>query len=419
MNETPQMQSAVHVRCPPAGEAARSPDAPGDGKPLRVAELFAGCGGMAIGLAQAGLAHSVLVERNAAAADTVRNNIRAGAAGMAGWEYVQADVRDIRWSETAPGAHIVAGGPPCQPFSVGGKAAGPLDPRDMWPETIRAVSEIRPLGFLFENVRGLMRPAFSDYLAWVLAALARPSARSRKDLDIRTRLAELERVPEEYVVRAFCVNAADYGAAQKRHRVLIVGYRAELGIAPSLPPPTHSEAALALDQAPGGSYWDRHGLARPGQEPDRRTLAFLQRQRASGTVPETRPWRTCRDAFQGLGEPSEEGTVPNHRLQPGARAYPGHTGSPMDEPAKALKAGDHGVPGGENMLRRTDGSVRYFTVREAARLQGLPDDYLFRCTWSDAMRQLGNAVPTQLACAFGTNIRKDLHEAAPGGRAGR
>ena len=63
---------------------------------------------------------------------------------------------------------------------------------------------------------------------------------------------------------------------------------------------------------------------------------------------------------------------------------------------KALKAGDHGVPGGENMMVRDDGSVRYFTAREAARLVGLPDDFMFPRSWSETMRQLGNAVPAQL-----------------------
>ncbi len=71
-------------------------------------------------------------------------------------------------------------------------------------------------------------------------------------------------------------------------------------------------------------------------------------------------------------------------------------------PSKALKAGVHGVPGGENMMARDDGSVRYFTVREAARLQGLPDEYEFVGAWSENMRQCGNAVPTQLAQAVGT-----------------
>jgi DNA (cytosine-5)-methyltransferase 1 len=70
-------------------------------------------------------------------------------------------------------------------------------------------------------------------------------------------------------------------------------------------------------------------------------------------------------------------------------------------PSKALKAGDHGVPGGENMVVRDDGSVRYFTIREAARLVGLPDEFEFPRSWSETMRQLGNAVPAQLGEAAG------------------
>ena len=69
----------------------------------------------------------------------------------------------------------------------------------------------------------------------------------------------------------------------------------------------------------------------------------------------------------------------------------------MDFPAKTLKAGDHGVPGGENMLALADGSVRYFTVRESARLQTFPDWFAFPCSWTESMRQIGNAVPVRLS----------------------
>lgn len=93
---------------------------------------------------------------------------------------------------------------------------------------------------------------------------------------------------------------------------------------------------------------------------------------------------------------------------PGARSYTGHTGSPLDEPAKTLKAGDHGVPGGENMLARPDGTVRYFTVRESARLQTFPDDYIFAGSWTESMRQLGNAVPVGLARPIAADIAARL-----------
>ena len=92
--------------------------------------------------------------------------------------------------------------------------------------------------------------------------------------------------------------------------------------------------------------------------------------------------------------------------------YPGHTGSSLDEPAKTLKAGDHGVPGGENMLRRPDGSVRYFTVRESARLQTFPDKYVFPGSWTENMRQLGNAVPVTLATSVARSVADCLKKAA-------
>ena len=102
----------------------------------------------------------------------------------------------------------------------------------------------------------------------------------------------------------------------------------------------------------------------------------------------------------------------NHRLQSGAKSYVGHTGSPLDLPAKTLKAGDHGVPGGENMLVNPDGSVRYFTVRESARLQTFPDGFYFHGSWTETMRQLGNAVPVLLARTVAASVAEKLHEYA-------
>jgi DNA (cytosine-5)-methyltransferase 1 len=109
--------------------------------------------------------------------------------------------------------------------------------------------------------------------------------------------------------------------------------------------------------------------------------------------------------------PAEASGLSGHRFQPGARSYPGHTGSPLDDAAKALKAGVHGVPGGENMLARPDGSVRYFTVRESARLQTFPDSYRIEGVWSEAMRQLGNAVPVTLAERVARSVALALRSA--------
>jgi DNA (cytosine-5)-methyltransferase 1 len=117
-------------------------------------------------------------------------------------------------------------------------------------------------------------------------------------------------------------------------------------------------------------------------------------------------WRTVRDAISGLSLPArgKNSDLPNHLFVPGARSYPGHTGSELDLPAKTLKAGVHGVPGGENMLRYVNGKVRYFSVREQARLQTFPDDFEIHGTWTSTTRQLGNAVPVELARVVATSL---------------
>ena len=92
------------------------------------------------------------------------------------------------------------------------------------------------------------------------------------------------------------------------------------------------------------------------------------------------------------------------------RAYPGHTGSELDKPSKTIKAGVHGVPGGENMIRYPDGSLRYMTVREAARVQTFPDGYEFCGAWSEGMRQIGNAVPVELARVVAASVACALRE---------
>ena len=138
--------------------------------------------------------------------------------------------------------------------------------------------------------------------------------------------------------------------------------------------------------------------------------ARVERLRNLGEPLFNRPWRTVRDALHGLPDPEKRMGSPfhNHRFQPGAKSYPGHTGSPLDLPAKTLKAGDHGVPGGENMLVKENGEVRYFTVRESARIQTFPDGFVFHGTWTESMRQLGNAVPVGLAHIVGSSVAEKL-----------
>lgn len=372
---------------------------------LNSAEMFSGCGGLALGMSRAGFQHVLMAEFDRDAVATAKYNASRAVEHVHGWPVEQIDVRDIEWEALKGQLTVVSGGPPCQPFGIGGKKLGPADSRDMWPEAIRAIREAQPEGFLFENVRNIAGPRFRSYLDWIVEYLARPDSKPLADESFHhhfDRLKQSDEVPDYRVIWQL-VNAADYGAPQIRHRVLIFGVRSTSDKLPKPMSPTHSRDRLLWDQYVTGSYWERHGLARRIEPTNKADQNRVSKLRASKVMPDELPWITVRDELADLGEPNGRN---NHSYQPGARVYPGHTGSPLDLPAKALKAGDHGVPGGENMMVRDDGTVRYFTTREAARLVGLPDDYLFPRSWSESMRQLGNAVPAQLGEAAGAWLRK-------------
>jgi DNA (cytosine-5)-methyltransferase 1 len=323
------------------------------------------------------------------------------------WRVLESDVREIAFSNLGQ-IDVVAGGPPCQPFSMGGKANGYNDHRDMFPQAVRAVRELSPKAFVFENVRGLLRPCFRNYVEFIRLQLTYPDFPISPNVDWETNLRRLERhhtsthkVSEPvYDVTINLANAADYGVPQQRHRVFFIGFRREIDARWFFPAPSHSRESLNYAKNATGDYWRVHGLPTPA------TLDKTPRT-TDGLFHSPR-WRTVRDALVGLGEPSPGRMADSHWPQPGAKAYPGHTGSLLDEPAKALKAGDHGVPGGENMLRRTDGSVRYFSVRESARIQTFPDAWRFAGSWSECMRQLGNAVPVELGRVVAASVRAAL-----------
>lgn len=378
---------------------------------MRSVELFAGCGGLAFGLAEAGFEHVCVVEKDPHASGTLESNKKRGVLHFADWQVSTCDVRDVDYSDIGGPIDLVAGGPPCQPFSIGGKHKGPSDSRNMWSEAIRAVRALRPKAFLFENVRGLLRPAFADYLDHLRLQLAWPeienATRGWREQHARLRRHELSGADPSYHVVIKGINAADYGAPQKRHRAIIMGLRSDVADEVTFPSPTHSRDALVWDQRVTESYWERHGISRRGRpalaDSDRFILQRLQEQ---GEKPSTLSWSTVRDAIGDLpAPPRKRVSIANHILHPGARVYERHTGSSLDEPAKALKAGDHGVPGGENVLVGRRGAVRYFTIREMARLQGLPDAFEITGAWKAPIKQLGNAVPVHVGAAFGAAIR--------------
>ena len=298
-----------------------------------VVELFAGAGGMALGLDAAGFEHVALIERDREAVRTLRRNGYGKCVKC-------ADARRVDYKRWC-GVDLVAGGPPCQPFSVGGVDGGEDDPRDGWPTAARAVAEIRPRAFVFENVAGMARDKFVDYMDSVL----------KRFWDLG------------YAVHVHLVDAADYGVPQHRRRMFMVGFR--------------------------GVRW----FPKP---------------------PSVAKQVTVGEAFTSLGPPNGRDGHVLHKVA--AKRYAGHTGSTLDKPAKTLTAGCNGPSGGSNMLKLADGTHRYFTLREQARLQSFPDSYKLHAVWSHATKQLGNACPVLLAQIFGSailTILKDNEDQVP------
>ena len=388
---------------------------------LRCIELFAGAGGLALAASNAGFEHDAVLEFNHDACETIRSNQRRGYELVRHWPLIEGDVHNQNFNTWHRRADLVSGGPPCQPFSIGGKHRAMDDGRNLFPEAARAVREIQPRAFVFENVKGLTRQSFTKYFNYIVLQLAYPGVLRKAQEDWLEHLSRLERIRTEgveteleYRVVWRLLNAADYGVSQRRERVFFVGFRSDIQIPWSFPKPTHSREALLFSQWAAGDYWERHNVARKNRPVAPR--GFEQQEGEDfllKSVGTRLPWLTVRDAISDLGEPSqraENARFANHVFQPGARSYVGHTGSPLDEPAKTLKAGDHGVPGGENMLRHPNGQVRYFSVRESCRLQAFPDEYVFEGSWTENMRQIGNAVPVALGEVVLRSVRAAIEE---------
>lgn len=422
-------------------------------------ELFAGGGGLAMAVQNAGFRPLLFnevarwaCETLAVKADRVPPKQRPPIPGPGQRPpLVEGDIQELDMSYLADaGVDVLAGGPPCQPFSLGGIAKGDEDKRNMFPQMFKAIRQIRPKAVICENVRGLLRPSFAPYFEYILRELELPfeerepeSTWQEHDATLRERIYQAETDPKKrYVVRAIPVNAADYGVPQIRHRVIIVAFRSDLPVdmdafEDSVKRTEYSETALIRSMLGLGEddYWARHP-----------NIPDHARRRVLARLPETppaddgkKPWRTLRDAIAGvcaggkalppitddLLDRTEHnlGGFTDHIGWPDARIYDGHTPNELDRPAKTVKAGVHGVPGGESVMlldeRVRDKSApdgwrykhRYMTVRETARVMTFPDEVKLAGPRGEQMRQLGNAVPVLLGEVFAKAVAAALDKA--------
>lgn len=450
------------------------PDQQEDLKSARTSiELFAGGGGLAMAVHNAGFRPLLFNEFNERACQTLEASARTTLAD-AGIRRIEdpcphppepgspaplypGDVSKLDMSRFAGKVDILAGGPPCQPFSAGGVARGDEDKRNMFPEMFKAIRQIRPKAVICENVRGLLRPSFAGYFNYIQNELRLPFLlREPASLPWTEHNAKLEAALEalsddaadedHYRLVTVPVNAAEYGVPQVRHRVVLVAFRADLGVDVEafrkyVETPQFSENAL-FRSIRDGDYWERHkGVPGHVQECVTKRLPKVIKD------DDLKPFRTLRDAIAGYGtdkrlpalpaiqSPSDLKGLANkpdfglmagvtgHIGWPGARIYKGHTPNELDRPAKTVKAGVHGVPGGESvMLLDTqvprkgspgefDYAHRYMTVREAARVMTFPDEWEGQGPRGEQMRQLGNAVPVVLGEFFAKAVAEALDKA--------
>jgi DNA (cytosine-5)-methyltransferase 1 len=309
---------------------------------LTVVEICTGAGGQALGLEQAGFRHAAAVELDADACATLRAN-RGDA-----WKIVEDDVANLDGRAYA-GADLLAGGVPCPPFSVAGRQLGHLDERDLFPQALRLVAEMRPRAVLLENVRGLSTRRFDGYRAQVRARLGQLGYQSWWQL----------------------VNASEHGVPQLRPRfVLIALTRARAADfrwpEPEPGPPPTVGAALADLMAASG--WP--GAADWAARADRIAPTIVGGSKKHGG-PDLGPTR-ARAAWRELGV---DGL--------GLADCPPGPEHPAWQPPK-------------------------LTVEMVARLQGFPDSWHFTGRKTAAYRQVGNAFPPPVARALGTAIATAL-----------
>ncbi|MFD6887806.1 DNA cytosine methyltransferase [Streptomyces sp. NPDC059957] len=377
-------------------------------------EICAGAGGQAIGLHEAGFRHLALVEIDTHAVGTLRKNIDTQKAWA--WEKEHCDLlpptdvkefepaRDLKKSGgllESNGLDLLAGGVPCPPFSHAGKQLGKDDERDLFPRMMELVKQLNPRAVMIENVRGIMDPKFSDYRDWIVAQLQGGQYRE-EDGSVAT-AAGLG-----YTVCKWGVlEASDFGVPQLRPRAILVAFRNDVlkDVKYEWPSPTH-EDPVSVVEALQATMLERYEPYFEG--------AYGQRARAAYDAWLARA--TERDAeLKGKGG----GIAPT--LVGGSKKHGGADLGPSRAKAawKMLGVSGLGVANDAETCRVKETEGRdllgddgpMITVKQAAIIQGFPQDWEFDGGKTAQYRQVGNAFPPPVATAVGKSIIQVLEAA--------
>lgn len=309
--------------------------------PLTSVEICAGGGGQALGIEQAGFIHEALIDVDGPSCETLRLNRPC-------WNVIQGDLGSFNGAPYK-GVDLLAGGVPCPPFSVAGKQLGKADERNLFPDAIRLVDEIRPRAVMLENVRGILDAVFDDYRTQISAAIGK--------------------IGRGYITGWKLLNASDYGVPQLRPRAVFVAMRKDANGEFDWPAPQNLQTPTvgeALHDLMAENGWN--GVQAWRKQADRIAPTLVGGSKKHGG-PDLGPTR-ARAAWAALGV----------------------DGLGIADTAPA---------------RDFDGMPR-LTVRMAARVQGFPDYWEFSGRKTAAYRQVGNAFPPPVAEAISQRIAQAL-----------
>lgn len=329
-----------------------------------VLELFAGAGGLAVGLEKSGLKCVALNEIDKWACQTLRNN-------RPNWRVLEGDIKDYSFTEFKDNVHVVTGGFPCQAFSYAGKKLGLNDARGtLFYEFARVVQEVNPVICIGENVRGLLSHDKGKTLAGMISILD----------EIGYRVVPVE-----------VLKAIHYRVPQKRERLILVGVRKDVDIEFNYPKP-HKKIYNLKDALKKGELFNCDvPMSKGATYPE-------YKKKVLDMVPPKGYWRDLPIDVQ------KEYMGGSFYLGGGKTGMARRIG--WDEPSLTLTCS----PAQKQTERCHPDETRPFTVREYARIQTFPDEWKFAGSVAQQYKQIGNAVPVNLGQELGFSVVRFLNE---------